>query len=439
MTTDLSLPSAVDAERAFLGAVLIDSLTLEECPSVQAADFEIHRHRDIWNAITELVSEGRAVDNLTVAHRLEDMGRLGEAGGTAYLAQLITEPASSQHAPTYAAIVTETAMRRRLIAEGAALAKAGYSGEAPAAAALERAIALQALAVGGATSITSTAAEAASEAYDRIAAYIQHGELPGVTTGFSGLDRKTWGLRRGELTVLAGRPGMGKTSLAALMSVKQARAGLRVGVCSLEEKRATWLEASALAELGRNKMQLTPDDLGLLLSRLDEYAALPLHFYDRGQSTLAQVTAAGRQMARDLGGLDVLWLDHLGYINHMAGAKQQNLAYMIGQTTKGLASLAKELNCALVALCQLNRDSARTGKEPTLTDLRDSGEIEQDARTVWFIHRPGYYAEVEPPADKPEPAWLNVSKNNSGPTGRFNLAFVRACRQFTEWSGGIPR
>ena len=431
-------PHSPAAERALLGSVLIDSGLVNECASIiTAADFHITRHAWVWEAITDLAQAEQTIDPITVTKRLDDAGRLAEVGGLAYLTQCMTEPATSQNVAAYAAIVRRESLRRQMIVQAEGIAKDAYGSEAPDRAALLRAQQLTALATSAPESAIGTAAEAASEAYTALAEYVKTGQLPGLTTGFRNLDRKTLGLRRGELTILAGRPGMGKTSLAALCSVKQARSGLNVGVFSLEEKRATWLEAAAMSESGLNKLKLTTESLADLSDRFGEYGALPLRFYDRGRCPLPEIAHAARQMARELGGLDVLWLDHLGYVDHLAGSERASLPYLIGQSTKGLAALGKELDCAVVSLCQLSRQSAISGDEPRLTDLRDSGEIEQDARMVWFIHRPSYYTTPEPAADMPEECWLNVAKNSSGPTGRFNLAFVRAYRRFTEWTGGL--
>jgi replicative DNA helicase len=433
-TSPLPTPHDVDTERALLGAILANPYALEEVGTITAADFFLDRHKWIWDAILE---HGEAADTITVANSLERGGHLDEAGGTAYLARLIYETPTSQNADVYAALVRREAVRRRLLAAATDLATEALAADDPEAAAAKHARALEALSVGDMRGQVVGLGVAAREWYDRMEERILRGVLPGVTTGYPVLDRKTNGLRRGELMILAARPSVGKTSLAAQMSVRQARAGLRVGVLSLEEKRATWNEAAAAAELGLDTMHATADDLARMWSKCEEYNALPLEIYDEGYTSLAALERVVRGMARSLGGLDVLYLDHLAYVDHGAGSpKDRHLPYLIGLSTKRLAKIAKAYGCAVVCLCQLNRDSARGGDEPALTDLRDSGEIEQDARTVWFIHRPGYYADPEPPADKPQPARILVRKNSSGPTGRIDLAFVKCYRRFAEYAIG---
>src|SRR3990167_2759996 len=309
-------PLSPAAERALLGSVLIDSGLVNECASIiTAADFHITRHAWVWEAITSLAQAEQTIDPLTVPKRLDDAGRLAAVGGLASLPPCMTAPAPSQNAAAYAAIVRRESLRRQMIVKAEGIAKDAYGSEAPDRSALLRAQQLTALATSAPESAIGTAAEAASEAYTALAEYVKTGQLPGLTTGFRNLDRKTLGLRRGELTVLAGRPGMGKTSLAELCSVKQARTGLNVGVVSLEGRRATWLEAAAMSESGLNKLKLTAESPAALSDRFGEYGALPLRFYDRGRCPLPEISHAARQMARELGGLDVIWVDHLGYVD----------------------------------------------------------------------------------------------------------------------------
>lgn len=423
---------SLDAERALLGAALIapyDIPALAEL--VQAADFRSHAHQWIWGA---LLDAGETADVVTVATRLEAAGKLAEAGGTAYLARLLGDTPSSANAEAYAALVAQAGRRRSLLAAASALAQSVARGDDPEQAAAAAIKALEGTAAGTA-GLVASAAEAASEWYDRFVEYARTGEVPGLTTGFPLIDRKTLGLKRKELAILAARPSMGKTSLAAQMSVRQARTGLRVGVFTLEVSKGSWQEAAALAELGIDKTKASDADLHAVLRKCEEYSRLPMRFYERGYSSMGEIERAARQMERELGGLDVIVGDHLGYVDHLRGEKQTSLPYLIGQSTKRLAKLAKDYNAAVLWLCQLSRASAKEKAEPQLTDLRDSGEIEQDARMVLMLHRPGYYAEPEPPADKPQEARLLVRKNHEGPTGRIDLAFVKNIRRFAEYDG----
>jgi replicative DNA helicase len=432
--TNISVPQALDAEEALLGAVLIDPAAYDDvAPTLEAGDFFLHKHRWIWDAITVLAAQGRPVDLVTIGEELERHQQLGEVGGTAYLTRLLEAVPSSLHAEAYADLVRRAAQRRALLEQAAALARDAYDPDAdPQAVASSHARALEAITAGSDAGEIGTMGEAVQEWYSAVEQYVRTGAIPGLTCGYPGIDAKTLGMKRQELLILAARPSMGKTSLAAQMSVRQAAAGLRVGVFTLEGSKRGWVEAAGGADLGLSKQSASADDLARLADKCNEYHRLPLAYYERGYSSMAEIERGAARLARELGGLDVLWLDHLGYIDHLKGEKSTSLPYLIGQTTKRLARLAKDYDAAVVVLCQLSRASARAKEEPALVDLRDSGEIEQDARQVWFIHRPGYYEDPEPPAHLPQPARLLVRKNHEGPTGRIDLVFVKNIRRFAE-------
>lgn len=425
MTTD-----TLQAERALLGAALLAPYDVAELSEVvTAADFEAHHHRWIWEAIT---TAGPSADFVTVSDQLATTGHLEEAGGAAYLTRLLTSAPTSANGAAYAEIVALASRRRSLRARALALANAADDECDPDALAAAAAHDLAEIGAGRAAGEIATAAQAVSAWYDSFGEYVKTGKMPGLTTGYSIIDRRTLGLKRKELTILAARPSMGKTSLAAQMSVRQARAGLRVGVFTLEVTKESWVEAAVLSELGINKTTASTDDLDAVTHKCDEVYRLPIAFYERGFSSMGQIEQAARGMERHLGGLDVVIGDHLGYIDHLKGERSSSLPYLIGLTTKRLAKLAKDMDAAVLWLCQLSRASAKEKAEPQLTDLRDSGEIEQDARQVWFLHRPGYYADPEPPADKSQEARLLVRKNHEGPTGLIKLAFVKSMRRFAE-------
>lgn len=430
MSADLL--DTLDFERALLGAALLDpGVATELADTVRPADFAAHHHGWIWEA---LVDTGLQADAITIADHLERGGHLADAGGMGYLSRLLGEVPTSLNAGAYAALVARDSRRRRLFTMALAAANSARRADCdPDALAAQLERDMRGLGTTARAEI-GTMQTAVDEWYEGFETFIRTGDIPGLTTGFPLLDKKTLGLKRRELMVLAARPSMGKTSLAAQMSVKQARGGLRVAVFALEPSKAGWVEAAALAELGIDKTRATADVLERVHAKCAEIYNLPIRFYELGYSSMGEIEQAARQMERELGGLDVIYVDHLGYVDHQRGEKTTNLPYLIGQTTKRLARISKDMNAAVVCLCQLNRASAVTKAEPQLTDLRDSGEIEQDARQVWFIHREGYYADPEPPADKPQEARILVRKNHEGPTGLIKLAFVKACRRFAEFT-----
>lgn len=347
----------------------------------------------------------------------------------AYAAQLIGSAPTSVHAESYARSVSEQATRRRLLSAATDIARLSQS-EMSADSMLTEAGKLITLCAPNNGSGVVSAATAVSEWCDEYTAYQRDGQLPGLTTGYGKIDAKTNGLRRGEMMILAGRPGMGKTSLAAQMSVRQARAGLRVGVVSLEEHYRRWIAIAVGAEAGVN-LSRRDGDIAPVLTRAGEIHNLPLAFNARGgRLPMSKIERDIRRAANALGGLDVIWVDHLGYIDHATG-RNDNTAYAVGQTTKALITLAKEYEAALCVLCQINRAGA-SEDEPQLVHLRDSGEIEQDARQVWMIHTPGYYSQNPPPDDRPQESRLLVRKNSNGPTGKIGMAWIKSARRFAE-------
>ncbi len=420
-----------DVERALLGSVLIDQDRIHEVAHlVTAASFHLHTHRWAWDVMIDLLHSGKSIDALTVCDGLERRGQLADFGGMAYIAQLIGSAPTSVNAASYALSIADTYIRRRLMLAAGDIAKLSQSELAPDEVITEAGKLIGACSPSDGRGLV-TAKQAVSEWYADFAEYQKHGKLPGLTTGYHKIDTKTNGLRRGEMLILAGRPGMGKTSLAAQMSIRQARAGLRVAVISLEEHYKTWMGIAVGAEVGTN-LSRRDCDLTAITDRAGEIHNLPIAFNESGGRLLmGKIEWHIRRAANTLGGIDVIWLDHLGYINH--GTKRgENTAYAIGQTTKHLISLAKEFNAALGVLCQLHREGAGEKSEPQLTDLRDSGEIEQDARQVWMLHTPGYYRATPPADDKPQESGLLVRKNSNGPIGKIGMMWIAATRRFAE-------
>lgn len=435
---DKEAPFAPEAEEALLGSLLIDSdIYFDLADLVKPGDFFIHRHRWIWEAIAALKEAVRPCDVLTITDELIRAGRLEEVGGTAYIARLLTSVPSSLHALDYAGIIKRCATRRKLMEAANAIAALASDNERDVDALISDAEArvYEVQEHGAKRGDIASQQEAVQEWYRDISAYAQDGKLPGLTTGWRRLDTVTLGYPRGKFGIIAGRPSMGKTSFMSQSGVNQARVKLNIGVVSLEVKKKAWVEAAALAELGLDRRKLKPEDMALVIDKCDEIQNLPIAYYDKGQSTAIEVERAIRAMARKLGRLDIVYIDHMGYIEHDIRKSGGSLTHAIGQTSKRLARVAKELDCAVIGGCQLTRASAREGDEPTLVDLRDSGTLEEDARWVIFIHRPTYYTADEHDAAKatlPHDAYLLIRKNDEGPTGKVTMAFVKAWRRFAE-------
>lgn len=427
----------IQAEQAVLGSLLMGgAAVLEECAPISPEDFSIHKHRWILNAARNLSDAGSAVDVITVASELEQAGQLAEAGGTAYLTELIGMVGSVVHAASYAEAVRHESTRRSAIEVLTDTAKAIYTANGNLPAVLEQGAArLDALAP--ATTPGTSLGDAALEWMTGIRDWIEKGDIPGLATGYGAIDRTTHGLKRGEVAVLAGRPSMGKSSLAFQIAERQALAGLCVGIFSLEMPRRDVSERIGLARLGLDKFKLTRLDLARLQGEFDRQTTLPIRICDDAGLTIGEIGREARAMSKELGALDLIVVDHLDYIRH-EGERGDSKTARIGASMKGLVRLAKGMNAAVLLLCQLNRAvTQRANHEPDLEDLRESGDIEQDARQVWFIHRPAYYADIDaqPPKDLPQKALVIVRKNHTGPRNiAVPLAFVENCARFAEWS-----
>jgi replicative DNA helicase len=434
---DRNTPRDLEAEKAVLGAMLMGgSDLLEDYTPLRADDFYLHKHRWIWEAIGHLTAADQAVDVITVSSELEQAGHFAEVGGTAYLVELIGAVGSMVHAASYAETVRHEATRRRAIEVLTETAKDIYKANGNLPVILEQGAArLDALSP--ATTPGMSLGDAALEWVTGIRDWLDTGDIPGLATGYGRLDRNTHGLKRGEVAVLAGRPSMGKSSLAFQIAERQALAGLCVGIFSLEMPRRDVSERIGLARLGLDKFKLTRLDLARLQGEFDRQSAMPIRICDDAGLSIGEIGREARTMSKYLGGLDMIVVDHLDYIRH-EGERGDSKTARIGASMKGLVRLAKGMNAAVLLLCQLNRAvTQRANHEPDLEDLRESGDIEQDARQVWFIHRPAYYADIDsqPPKDLPQKALVIVRKNHTGPRNiSVPLAFVENCARFAEWS-----
>lgn len=420
-----------DAERAAIGAVLVNAdayYEMRDC-GLTSSHFYNRKWAAAWGAIAALADIGQTIDPISVAGQVHDDSLLSVAD----LLACMSEVPSSLNGPAYAAVVMADAARRAIVGVASSLVRRAHNGVGPAQAAADAARELDAIAQSALPARIATAADAAQEFYEVMDEWVTSRKIPGLPWPFKSMN---WlgGRRRKELMVMAGRPGMGKSSLAGQMSYMDARAGLRVSVCSLEMSKSAWMEQAILADLAIRKTTAGPAELGRIRERALEAQDLPMRFYERGYCTADELELHIKLHARDLGGLDVVYIDHLGYIDHGA-RKAGNIAYAIGVTTKRLARIAKELDCVVIVLSQLNRASETAQREPTLIDLRDSGEIEQDARLVMFLHRPEYRNTDRTPEQNmmPELCKLIVAKNNNGPTITLHLAYTRALRRFSEY------
>ena len=430
------LPHNVDAEKSVLGAILVNNdnyYTVVE--GLEADAFYLEAHRIIFRKMSEIVDHSQAVDLITLQDRLERDSLLESAGGIAYLASLMDGIPYLVNIEHYIGIIREKALFRRMIQATHRIMNECFDQADAAEDVLDRAEAsLFELAEDRTRSGLIAVKELEPQTHQMIERlYTEREMITGMATGFSDLDRMTSGLQPADLIIVAGRPSMGKTALALNMAQRAALEDEQpVGIFSLEMSKSQLLMRFLCAEarVDAHKVRtgyLSKDDFGRLIDTLGRVAGAPIFIDDSSTMTIMQMRAKARRMKAEHG-LGLLIVD---YLQLMSGsARVENRNQEISGISRGLKSLAKELNVPVVALSQLSRaPEQRTGREhrPQLSDLRESGSIEQDADVVAFVYREEVY---KPSEENDGTAELIVAKQRNGPVGTVKLAFLK---QFTRF------
>jgi len=420
-------PQARQAEEAVLGSVLIDpDAYFAVAQILTAGDFYIVRNRWVWEAFTALTERHTPIDYLTVCSELETNNRLGEVGGPAYLMTLINQTPSSLNAEAYAQLVAETATRRRLIEAANRIAGLGYDDCLP----LDDSIrqAEQLLMAAGDRQVNrevTPLGRIMSRLYDQVQEAAQSGrEFLGLPTGLIDLDNLLKGLQKGNLVVLAGRPGMGKTSLLLTIALNVGLVGRkRVGVFSLEmsedEVGNRFLAQESGIDGQRLKMgKLREDEAALFVAAVEKLSAAPILVDDTPSLTPAQLRARCKRI-QGQGGLDLVIVDYLQLMS--GGGKFENRQVEVSFISRQLKALAKELNVPVLAAAQLSRAVEQRGeKRPQLSDLRESGGIEQDSDVVMFLFKGETEGQLS----------LEVAKQRNGPTGLVPFVYRPSITKF---------
>ena len=439
-------PHSVEAEQSVLGGLLIDNLAWDRAADlVGTSDFYRYEHRLIYGAIAALVQASRPADVITVFEKLQSMGQEGDAGGLAYLNALAQSVPSAANLRRYAEIVRERAILRKLIAASDEIATSAFNPQGRAVAQVLDEAEGRILRIGEEGARQRSGFQGidglVTHLIDRINELHDHGaeDVTGVRTGYYDLDRLTAGLQRGDLLVLAARPSMGKTAFALNIAEHVAvKEELPVLLFSME-MGASQLALRMVGSIGRINQQhlrtgrLDADEWGRLAEAADRLGKAPIFIDETAALTVAELRARARRMARQCGGLGLVCID---YLQLMSGSSSgdENRATELGEISRGLKALAKELQCPVIALSQLNRSvEQRTDKRPMMSDLRESGAIEQDADIITFIYRDDYYNK-----DSREPgvAEIIIGKQRNGPTGTVKLAFIKPLTRFESLAMG---
>jgi len=430
------LPHNVDAEKSVLGSILVNNENYYNVvENLKQDDFYLGAHRIIFRKMSEIVDESKAVDLITLQDRLERDSLLESAGGIAYMASLMDGIPHLVNIEHYVQIIREKSLFRQMIHSTNRIMAECFEQAEPAEEVLDRAeqsmLELSEKRIqSGLVAVKDLELEA-HRMLEKL--YTEREMITGVATGFKDFDRMTSGLQPSDLIILAARPSMGKTALALNISQHVAlRKGAPVGIFSLEMAKAQLLMRVLCAEsmVDAHRVRtgyLSKDDFGKLIDSLGQIANAPIFIDDSSSLTIMQMRAKARRMKVEHG----LGLIVVDYLQLMSGfGRSENRTQEISGISRGLKALAKELDVPVVALSQLSRaPEQRTGTDhrPQLSDLRESGSIEQDADIVAFIYREEVYKPKDENAGLAE---LIIAKQRNGPTGTVKMAFQKQYTRF---------
>lgn len=448
MPGEIIPPQSLEAEQSLLGAILIDKdAIIRVADSLVAEDFYKLAHADIYSAMLELLSSREPIDLLTLANKLQEKNRLDAIGGRAYIIELTTMVPTAAHVENYARIIQKKATLRRMTSAAAAISKLGYQENEEVEELLDQAE--QTLFGVSQKYIKRTFTpikETLDTAFERIdELHRERGKLRGIPSGFTDLDSLLGGLQRSDLIILAARPSVGKTSFAMDIARQSAvKYKVPVGIFSLEMSKEQLVDRMICAEAGVDlwKMRtgkLTDNgeqnsDFSRIGHALGNLSEAPIFIDDTANLNITEIRTKARRLQLDHG-LGLLVIDYLQLMEARSGNKNSdNRVQEVSEISRGLKTLARELNIPILALSQLSR-SAEVAKPaiPKLSHLRESGSIEQDADIVMFIYRKTAdknYRPDEIPLEERYVAEIHVAKHRNGPVGVVNLYFDDARASF---------
>lgn len=429
-----TIPYNSEIEAALLGAVLTTNDTYYlVCDMVKDESFFLLRHRYIWQAIERIAERHERFDYLTVTEELRTMGFLGEVGGQAYLLHIIADTPTSVHASAYAAGVRSLWARRRLLMASDTVRELATDQELPLTAIIERTEQVIFDITRDTVERTEISiGDALNEVYDDIGAKLE-GHKTFFPTGFKALDEAIGGLERGTLNIVAGRPGMGKSSLCTAIGLNAARLGVRAYYISTEMPQQRLAYRVAAMETGINlsslkHAELSPNDLSLMIEATARLARIPLTLDYVPAASPSQIRARTARIIRE-SGLDVLIIDGLWQMT-APGKYDRDRILQLGYISRTLVDMAKEFNIPLVLVHQLNRKpEERADHRPLMSDLEYSGQLEQNADVILMLYRDEVY---NPATEMPGAADVIITKNRDGRTGVVTLFFEKNTARFSD-------
>lgn len=439
-------PHSAEAESSVLGGLLLDNSSWDRVSDLLTeSDFYRFEHRLVFGAIGALVNSAKPADVITVFEHLQNQGKAEEIGGLAYLNSLAQYVPSSGNIRRYAEIVRERGILRKLVSASDEISTSAFNPRGrPVATILDEAE-QKIFNIGEEGARTKQGFQAMETLVVKLMDRVQEmadnpNDVTGVPSGFYDLDRLTAGFQAGDLIVLAARPSMGKTALAINIAEHVAlNEGLPVAVFSME-MGAAQLAVRVVGSIGRIDQshlrtgKLTDDEWPRLTEAIEKLRSIPFHIDESAGLSSGELRASSRRLARQCGKLGLIVVD---YLQLMSGSTNdgENRATELGEISRGLKMLAKELQCPVIALSQLNRSvETRPDKRPMMSDLRESGAIEQDADIVMFIYRDEYYTKEA--CKEPGVAEIIIAKQRNGPTGMIKLAFLKPITKFESLASG---
>lgn len=430
---DRTPPQNIEAEKSLLGAILLaDDSFAGVLELVKASDFYDPRHSKIFASMTRLFEGQRKIDLITLTTELGNQKQLKEVGGRTYISDLESFVPTSSHAEDYARLVADASLRRRLIAAGSQIANAAYEGSTEINELVGKAEQnLFEVSDKTVRSDYSVISDLLVDAYDRIEELHKNkGALRGLRTGFRDLDKKTAGLQKGDLIILGARPAMGKTTLAENLAYNvAARNGDGRGVLffSMEMSKEELIERMLSTESGVDNWRirtgkLSDEDFARLGDAMAEMNEVPLYIDDTSSMTVLEVRNKARRAMHDHT-ISMVIIDYLQLINGTDRYKG-NRVQEVTEISRGLKTMARELEIPVIALAQLNRGvTDRDDPRPVISDLRESGSIEQDADLVMLLHRPDYYRQNDDDYEPTNLTELIIAKHRHGAVGKIDLYF----------------
>ena len=440
-------PHSIEAESSVLGGLLLDNSAWDRVGDLLVDnDFYRHEHKLIYAAIGALINASKPADVITVNEQLQNLGKAEEMGGLVYLNSLAQYVPSASNIRRYAEIVRERSILRKLVTASDEIATNAFNPQGKAIDRILDEAEQKIFNIGEEGSRMKQGFQSMDtlvvELLDRVQEMANNpNEVTGVPTGFYDLDRMTSGLQAGDMVVLAARPSMGKTAFAINIAEHVAlNEGLPVAVFSME-MGASQLAVRVVGSIGRIDQghlrtgKLTDDEWPRLTEAIEKLRTVSLHIDETPGLTPSELRANARRLSRQCGKLGLIVVDYLQLMSGSGGSGGDNRATELGEISRGLKMLAKELQCPVIALSQLNRSvEQRTDKRPMMSDLRESGAIEQDADIIMFIYRDDYYNKD---SKDPGVAEIIIGKQRNGPTGTVRLTFLKNLTRFESLASGL--